>query len=1799
MPLTDYQKRYELEQSGFNPDLYDIDEANDRIIKKKLESPAVTNTPVSPLTTTFNEPLESPDSPLKTFGKSAAMSAFPSIMAGAGAGLATGALSGSAVPGWGTLIGGIGGALAGGYAGSKIQQAVLPDDLLANVSQSQEQNPISGILGGLSTMPLGGMNPSFSNLRNAGVGLGKLATGLARTPAESTQMLNVGLGAGIGGALPVAESLATTGQMPDIKDIVLQTLAGAAFNKPNAIGRKFGFHSPEIPKELPNVEELLQGDNQQPTLSTMPKLTPDQISSTGGLPLSRQSIRSGPLKTVPERSDAMAGYKENKLPSSDELSRMTDEGGLSTIPKEEELNALLQEKKDAEHRRNLEVERLNKAEADRQSKLLEVERAKVEVETADLENQMKSGQMTPNTVKGVNPQRDFTKRVETTNKEVAAESAEDLANRKLEGMGQDKYQDEPQVSTKFAEEVNLGIKDKDVPTKPTSQWTELFKRFGISKRNTEVSEDGSIINTLTGKPVAGQTTTFKDALSKTLVKVNPDKAGIDTAPHELAHAFIDQLRNSKNPNDKNLILKFEKTVSKSPEYQALSKEKGWTPEEFIATEQGLEYLRRNLNLSNESALKTQWKDLWSHIKTKYGKDGSATNEDYRRLLQYKFQYDAPFHEYHKTGISVGGKSLIVTSNQDSSEVKSNTLETDIESYRDLDNKRNKMINDGSAFNSDKSNFTPEFKNLWQTLEDIKNRHGGMPPSSKGERVVNQNESSILTNLKKTLASREYFKNAESTDKIPKAFAGDYFKGEIRARPNKPDVVLHESIHKFIDKNRVEYLDNFTDKLNSKEITKDDLSKLASTLQSYGYKANAKKINDFINENNRYVPGELTANQVEHFLSPGIEEALAQASDDNFTKTGQGSRENILNILNKVFPEDFVDFLVSRKTTMDEYYPKFDKESNKYYQDDSSILSKQPGEGKTPYPFKLKELEKGTDFNEKMTDAAKQANEYSKEAKYHASDREQRDKLETMENASEAFLNPEKNQDEPAIKLERQSFLPIFTARIDKITEKLKSPTSKYVADNLHRFSKEQDILTGNIGNKLIQAGENYSPEEIQRTYRHAHQMSIDGKSNITLTGREKKLYEARLKIIRDVRDLQNKMGLKVKNGEEFRAGGIDPDGYMFSEVDPIVAHTWAEKPSSVESKNYDKAYVNHLTRHGLSNKEAVEALKEYKTALGNNVNQDIEFGALRKAQGAGLPWELVDKNFNSAAIRYGKRAGKDLAYFKYIQSDPKMLKALSLKDQYGKLVSDEEHPDIEYIGSAQETKDALRSVFGIDRPRNLTTMAAARAVSNLVMGVGTSARNILNMPAFVGQYVQVKQLPLVAKAIANLGETKARAFENNAVKASFQDFDAAGYYEGSPNPAIRLMNRFSELARKYQGRNLSDKFEGEFYYSLGEQLAVDNIARAKTGDKEAKRFIERFGTITDKPAELLKRKITQDDISRIAKSFVDAARGTYSEQGLPSIAIEGEFAPFFALSRFAIEKSNTIWKDVILPAKQGIYGPLIRYTLGSIGVGLLIEKLNEELSNKKGAEPTINEVLAAGDEGDLVAKAISTLQLASFAGIISDGAKFSSNLIQGKSTKFNNPLSFPLYTLATETIAGNISDATQAIKEGEDPFEILGQLAVAISTQSVQSLRYIENHINPEETKRKEKFRYYNIWQELTDRKSAETSGMKSNPFANKAAKEYKKETDIGKAVEMLPKLIGKAIEKSAGNPDKLKSELTKIKNNSYQIMPSPESIPLSFLEYIQYLKDTKGEEEANKTLVDYLTTNEVNKIKSSLIPSL
>lgn len=786
-----------------------------------------------------------------------------------------------------------------------------------------------------------------------------------------------------------------------------------------------------------------------------------------------------------------------------------------------------------------------------------------------------------------------------------------------------------------------------------------------------------------------------------------------------------------------------------------------------------------------------------------------------------------------------------------------------------------------------------------------------------------------------------------------------------------------------------------------------------------------------------------------------------------------------------------------------------------------------------------------------------------------------------------------------------SFNRLLTARLDKVAEKINTPTAREVTYKLRQANTERDILEGRVGNRLIAQMEGYSHEEIQRVRQYRHEIDNNFPEPFNLTPREETLKTELDKTYKEIGQLVIDSGLQVRTGDAYRKMQLKPEGYQENMPSARVMDAWIE--SKPEAAEYDRLYIEHAMKKGESAESAQKILDEYKQYVGNvGITPDIRFGAIRKAEGIGLPWELVEQNGMLSARRYGRRVASDLAFFKYIQNDPRMLKALGIKDQFGKtyetsdIAKGKDLSDISYIGSSPEVVAAKRSLYGIDVPQNPAAQTAARVVGANIMQTGTAIRNIAALPTSIAPYYGVN-LRTVMTAISKMNERVQRAFENNAIRKSFKDFDAAGELEGNPNKFIKIADDYVGFMRKWTGRDASDKFEGLFSYSLGEEMATKWFAQAKAGDIKARAMLNRFGTTVEggvkKKFLQAGAEITPDDISRVAKEFTDVVRGSYSAAGLPSVAIEGPLAPFLSLSRWSLERANNFYKDAILPIKEtGDWMPLLKTSFAAILSGAAIEKINEALSGKRGSDPTITEAITSGSKEALIAKGIGLAQLGALGGIASDAMKFGSNLYQGKDLKFATPISFPLASV-TEDLAQKTSFMVQAIREGEDPFEVLGEYMKEVIRAQSQNARYVQARIS-EETARKEKFRDLRVFEELSGSPRPTDTGT-ANPFMNLKGKEFKKTADLDRAAELLPEVLDDVIVKSGGDYEKLKKLLTGLKSNNYQIFPSPDSVPQTAQKFYDFLVQTQGQDEADRRFSEFLEMRMKNKIKASVVPSL
>jgi len=771
-------------------------------------------------------------------------------------------------------------------------------------------------------------------------------------------------------------------------------------------------------------------------------------------------------------------------------------------------------------------------------------------------------------------------------------------------------------------------------------------------------------------------------------------------------------------------------------------------------------------------------------------------------------------------------------------------------------------------------------------------------------------------------------------------------------------------------------------------------------------------------------------------------------------------------------------------------------------------------------------------------------------------------------------------------------------------------SQSYLADKGIEYYRKKRYYEGIWANRAAMFFDGYTPDKgsEERITRYLWQTRHKESSTVKLNEEEQKIVGLWRKHLKEIAAHHKKIGMKIQtsegeHGKKFSREIMEDPDYSPDMIATDVIHHLVNHSAATDSRARElkDEFIGWAEMEGnMTNKEAHEYYENYIDAVSGarNIRGTSDatlFNALRQAQGLGLPFSWVEKNPIALASRYGRRVAHDFAFFEAIQADPLARWISGVVDQTG--VKASEKTGYENLADNPEVRDMMFGILAGDAPRMMTDkknqariMATARAVSNSIMGVGTGIRDIFAMPAQASPYLTMSDLPAILKGAQNVFNVRKKALESGATQLDYDSLHYGNLEYASPDGYVKHVSRLSQLLRKWGGRQSLENFSRHLTFAIGEELAITKLAQAKAGDKKAKEWLEKFTKSVDDVE-------AKDTTQRIAKEFTDRVQGAYDAEGLPGLAIDGQYSPFFNLARWSIEKYNTVKTDVFGEMKKGNYGPLVNYIFGTLLSGAAVEQLNAALTGKEGHDPNIEESFLSpdADVDDYIYKIIALGQLGAFAGIGADGAKLLTSVGSGD-LGYSNPISFPLYSFITESVGQNVADAVEAVQDGEDPLNVMGGLVHAIATQSNQNYRYAQAHINSDETKRKERYRDLSVWKRINDEPTG-ISSIRANKFLNAEAKEFKRTDDLEEAASLVPSLIQRAIEKADGDPYKLKKELQSVKSNNYQTMPSPKNMPISFASYLLHLEKTQGKEAAAARLENYFKQNAVNKAKTKMIP--
>ena len=693
----------------------------------------------------------------------------------------------------------------------------------------------------------------------------------------------------------------------------------------------------------------------------------------------------------------------------------------------------------------------------------------------------------------------------------------------------------------------------------------------------------------------------------------------------------------------------------------------------------------------------------------------------------------------------------------------------------------------------------------------------------------------------------------------------------------------------------------------------------------------------------------------------------------------------------------------------------------------------------------------------------------------------------------------------------------------------------------------------------------------------------------------------------------HEVGKKSINSGQLVKDERDPEGYrkmiLSKNYHPDmpskdVAHVLRQEINSPQREEYINKIAQHWFEMGQKFKldykisEALTDADNYAKALGGNRTQEaaVKFNALRRAKGMGLPWELTEQDGLSVVKRYGERSARDMAHFLVVEQNPTVRSMLNEPDQFGS--KKDNIKDLKDYSGTQEVRDVMNYVGQQKSVREQTIQSVSRAIVGGFIGPVSGMRNVVSSWVQSMPYKEMKDFGVgINSLVKSMQDGWEASFKSGVNRTNILDTE---FQPSSVNQITDSFTKIGNTLAKYQGRNLMEQFSRAWRFTEGQLLAEAKLGRAIEGDVESINWLEKFGKGNQPVENLIKRgKLAADELDNIAANYVERVEGTYDERGLPSIAVQGTLSPFLSLSKWSIEKSNTIYQDVVKPLLNrdpGSMEKFLLYSLGSVLGGEAIHALADEMNKKLSYDTDLKEVHASrfSSPEDYAIATVNMLQLAGLAGVVSDFAKIGMNTAQGKPAQGYN---YPLAQFVGDNVAGTLRDYAVAIDNGQPVFDTTLNAAVEVLRNTVQSARIAYNWTHPEEIEQKNIRRDLRTYKEFTGQPAGEIGASKNSVLAGKDVRDFKQTTDLKEAQQELPELLRNIVQKSR-NPEELKQHLESLRVMPVSEFPSLESSPQAFGEFVQFLTDKYGAQRTAELIQYYQKRQLSQEAKKSLVPT-
>lgn len=753
------------------------------------------------------------------------------------------------------------------------------------------------------------------------------------------------------------------------------------------------------------------------------------------------------------------------------------------------------------------------------------------------------------------------------------------------------------------------------------------------------------------------------------------------------------------------------------------------------------------------------------------------------------------------------------------------------------------------------------------------------------------------------------------------------------------------------------------------------------------------------------------------------------------------------------------------------------------------------------------------------------------------------------------------------------------------------PTGEPLAKSLQQLPTVRDQMYGKYTSKFLKLADSANEVDKKKVLQTLYREDSEGQSyrNLLTSPKQRALYDEFRRALVEKQTDQQTAGQMVtdfdQNGKKFqRPAKVNPTyapSILRADViEQILEHT-------PKGKQYEAQLLKYWKDQGASDKYAKERLTALKSMEDSTQKNETRFGANRLTEGMGIPPELRVSSLEKMTSRYFSKVATDRAWHDAVEKNPEAMKALEdedVKHYYGGI--------IDKIKGEPFDKDTGT----IKAWNRLFTSALLGPLTNIHIGMSTFFNPF--------QYVKGSELASVYfKGMQHIGESAQHAIENGYKR---KDLNTVHDIIDSQNTFLQKAGAVSSLIGKVNGREFTDKVAKTFAQALGEEIVPLRIASAKDGDTWSVKMMKQLD------ANWTPDKVySKQEQSQMASVLGGMIHGSHDYRTLPEIMNrENIIKPFVSLMSWSVAQTNQWMKHVWEPATTGNLQPLIMSTLGALVGGYVIQQMRQAVTDKKSNIPSLNEIAnsSKGVEGNVPLLAYNFMQMASYTGWMGLGSTIGKYGFDAAYKNIPQGATFPLDE-AVGSIGSTMNEAVSAWLQSptsEDFFRIFPKALLDMGKENWQLARIATNwaadygETGESETYKKEvntgtgDLRRYRMAEGLPYEQQTESA---NNPYLNLQQKGFKRTSDLGEAAQDIPGLMQLAMQRSKGNPEVFKSQLESLKQNSFQTMPSPETMPSQFSRYYKYLVSTQGPEVAAQRMQEYMMHSAINRAKAGMIP--